>query len=85
MLSQMEEFWDLEFLFTSEGRGERGARDWQMHQGMAAVMQTLYWSLMVKRELSLKANRLQILVPKSGFHHGMAGLCLADRLRNSVF
>ena len=60
VLSQADELKYLRVLFTSDGRIERDIDSWI--RAMSAVVQTLYWSVVVKRELSQKA-RLSVYWP----------------------
>ena len=57
LLTQVEEFKYLGVLFTSEGRTECEIDRWI--GAAAAVMRSLYWSVVVKRELS-RMSKLSI-------------------------
>ena len=52
LLPQVEEFKYLGVLFMSEGRMERETDRWI--SAAATVMRSLYWSVVVKRELSIR-------------------------------
>ena len=62
LLPQVEEFKYLGVLFTSEGRMDREVD--RRIGAAAAVMWLLYWSVVVKRELSRKAK---LLIDQSTF------------------
>lgn len=51
-LPQVKEFKYLRLLFTSEGKWERKVDRWI--SAASAVMWPLYWSVMVKKDLSRK-------------------------------
>lgn len=67
MLLQVEKFKYLGILFMSEGRGEWELNEWIW--ASAAVIQILYWSVMMKRELSalhklcVVTERMKLSVP----------------------
>ncbi|TWW66958.1 hypothetical protein D4764_20G0009900, partial [Takifugu flavidus] len=85
ILPQVEEFKYLGVLFTSEGRMEQ---DIDRRIGAAsAVMRTLHWSIVVKRELSHKAKLLiyqSIFVPTLTYGHELwrlgEKLCIREEL-----
>ncbi|KAK3525741.1 hypothetical protein QTP70_007388 [Hemibagrus guttatus] len=70
VLPQVEEFKYLGVLFTSEGRMDREID--RRIGAAAAVMQSMYWSVVVKKELSRKAKLLiyqSIYVPTLTYGH----------------
>ncbi|KAK3542721.1 hypothetical protein QTP70_000102 [Hemibagrus guttatus] len=70
VLPQVEEFKYLGVLFMSEGRMDREIDRWI--GAAAAVMRSMYWSVVVKKELSRKAKLSiyqSIYVPTLNYGH----------------
>ncbi|KAK3528887.1 hypothetical protein QTP70_012061 [Hemibagrus guttatus] len=83
VLPQVEEFKYLGVLFTSEGRMDREID--RRIGAAAAVMRSMYRSVVVKKELSQKA-KLSIYqsIYEMSFLRRVAGRSLRDRVRSSV-
>ncbi|KAK3550678.1 hypothetical protein QTP70_002404 [Hemibagrus guttatus] len=82
-LPQVEEFKYLGVLFTSEGRMDREI-DRQIG-AVAAVMQSMYWSVVVKKELSQKAKLSiyqSIYVPTLTYGHEL--WVMTERIRSRI-
>ncbi|KAL3043760.1 hypothetical protein OYC64_003589 [Pagothenia borchgrevinki] len=79
-LPQVKEFKYLGVLFSSEGTMER---EMGRRIGAAgAVLQSLYRTVVTKRELSQKAKQIQ--AAEMGFLRRVAGVSLRDKVRSSV-
>ncbi len=80
-LPQVEEFKYLGVLFTSEGRMQR---EIDRRIGAAsAVMWSMYWSVMVKKELSCKAKlSVSIYVPTLTYGHEL--WVMTERTRSRI-
>ncbi|KAK3537481.1 hypothetical protein QTP70_012107 [Hemibagrus guttatus] len=83
VLPQVEEFKYLGVLFTSEGRMDR---EIDRHIGAAAaVMRSMYWSVVVKKELSRKAKLSiyqSIYVPTLTYGHEL--WVMTERVRSWI-
>ena len=82
-MPQVEEFKYLVVLFTSEGRMEREIDRWI--GAVAAVMWSLYCSVVVKRELSQKAKLSiyqSVYVPTLTYGHEL--WVMTERIRSQI-
>ncbi|KAK3520189.1 hypothetical protein QTP70_017925 [Hemibagrus guttatus] len=83
LLPQMEEFKYLGVLFTSEGRMDREID--RLISAAAAVMRSMYWSVVVKEELSWKAKLSiyqSIYVPTLTYGHEL--WVMTERIRSRI-
>ncbi|KAK3523071.1 hypothetical protein QTP86_012652 [Hemibagrus guttatus] len=83
LLPQVEEFKYLGVLFTSEGRMDREIDRWI--GAAAAVMRPMYWSVVVKKELSRKAKLSiyqSIYVPTLTYGHEL--WVMTERIRSRI-
>ncbi|KAK3534617.1 hypothetical protein QTP86_016770, partial [Hemibagrus guttatus] len=83
VLPQVEEFKYLGVLFMSEGRMDREIDRWI--GAAAAVMWSMYWSVVVKKELSRKAKLLiyqSIYVPTLTYGHEL--WVMTERVRSRI-
>ncbi|KAK3558055.1 hypothetical protein QTP86_006473 [Hemibagrus guttatus] len=83
VLPQVEEFKYLGVLFTSEGRMDREID--RRIGAAAAVMRSMYWSVVVKKELSRKAKLLiyqSIYVPTLTYGHEL--WVMTERVRSRI-
>ncbi|KAK0147518.1 hypothetical protein N1851_012990 [Merluccius polli] len=81
--AQAKEFKYLGVLFTSEGKIEREMERWI--GAVSAVMQALYWTAVVKRELSQKAKLLiyqAIYIPTLTYGHQL--WVVTERTRSGI-
>ncbi|KAK3543058.1 hypothetical protein QTP70_010549 [Hemibagrus guttatus] len=81
-LPQVEEFEYLWVLFTSEGRMDNEID--RRIGAVAAVMQSMYWSVVVKKELSQKANYQSIYVPTLTYAHELWVMTKRTRSRTQA-
>ncbi|KAK3507209.1 hypothetical protein QTP70_010211 [Hemibagrus guttatus] len=79
VLPQVEEFKYLGVLFTSEGRMDREID--RRIGAAAAVMRSMYWSVVVKKELSWKV-KLSIYVPTLTYGHEL--WVMTERVRSRI-
>ncbi len=80
-LPQVEEFKYLGVLFTSEGRMQREID--RRIGASSAVMRSMYWSVMVKKELSCKAKlSVSIYVPTLTYGHEL--WVMTERTRSRI-
>ncbi|KAK3552109.1 hypothetical protein QTP86_000648 [Hemibagrus guttatus] len=83
VLPQVEEFKYLGVLFMSEGRMDREIDRWI--GAVAAVMRYMYWSVVVKKELSRKAKLLiyqSIYVPTLTYGHEL--WVMTEKVRSRI-
>ncbi|KAK3542716.1 hypothetical protein QTP70_000099 [Hemibagrus guttatus] len=83
LLPQVEEFKYLGVLFTSEGRMDREIDRWS--GAATAVMRSMYWSVVVKKELSRKAKLSiyqSIYVPTLTYGHEL--WVMTERVRSRI-